>query len=102
MGLPRTQDGKVVLYDASTGERFARWPIDAREMLATGAYTTDTLQATNGVATVPVTTRGEPLPVVPAVPGALMSPTGAPLVIGKAVGAAQPMQFPSSASRRRR
>ena len=102
MSLPRTQDGKVVLYDASTGERFARWPIDAREMLATGAYTTDTLQVTSAVATVAVAVRDEHRPAIST--GALMSPTGAPLVIGKAIGIAQPMQFPasSSSSRRRR
>lgn len=35
----RTPEGKVVLIRASTGERFERWPVDAREMLATGEYT---------------------------------------------------------------
>ncbi|WP_373069755.1 hypothetical protein [Gemmatimonas sp.] len=33
--------GKWVLYDRTTGAAFWRWPVDAREMLATGAYTVD-------------------------------------------------------------
>lgn len=37
----RTPEGKAVLYEASTGRRFERWPVDARDLLATGGYTTD-------------------------------------------------------------
>lgn len=43
----RTADGKVVLYFRETGERFERWSVDAREMLATGAYTLDAPPAVN-------------------------------------------------------
>jgi hypothetical protein len=34
----KTPDGKAVLFHRSTGERFERWPVDAREMWATGQY----------------------------------------------------------------
>lgn len=37
----RTHTGKVVLWHRETGQRFERWPVDAREMTATGAYTYD-------------------------------------------------------------
>lgn len=30
--------GKVVVFDRATGERLERWPVDARELLATGDY----------------------------------------------------------------
>ncbi len=30
--------GKVVLFDRATGQRLERWPVDARELLATGDY----------------------------------------------------------------
>lgn len=39
MILERTPEGKVVLYRTSDGQRFVRWPIDARDMLASGEYT---------------------------------------------------------------
>lgn len=35
-------EGKVVLYDRATGQRLERWPVDARELLATGGFTADT------------------------------------------------------------
>jgi hypothetical protein len=31
----------VTLYDCATGAALERWPVDAAELLATGAYTTD-------------------------------------------------------------
>ncbi len=31
----------VTVYDRATGAAFARWPVDAQELLATGAYTPD-------------------------------------------------------------
>lgn len=39
--LPLTPEGKVVLFSSATGERFERWPVDAQEMLATGAYSSE-------------------------------------------------------------
>ena len=51
---PRTP-GKWVVYLIETGERFERWPIDAKGMLATGAYTRK----------VPGTGVAGPLPVAP-------------------------------------
>lgn len=35
-------EGKVVVYDRATGQRLERWPVDARELLATGGFTADT------------------------------------------------------------
>lgn len=32
---------KVVLYEKSTGKQVERWPVDARELLRSGDYTTD-------------------------------------------------------------
>jgi hypothetical protein len=39
--LPRTSEGKVVLYEVSTGRRLLRWPVDARGFLASGAFSLD-------------------------------------------------------------
>lgn len=33
--------GMVVLFDRVSGHRLERWPVDARELLATGGFTTD-------------------------------------------------------------
>jgi hypothetical protein len=33
------ETGKVVVYDRATGQRLERWPVDARELLATGGFT---------------------------------------------------------------
>lgn len=33
--------GKVIVYDRATGAALERWPVDAQELLATGAYTPD-------------------------------------------------------------
>ncbi len=104
MSLSRTSNGKVVLYHASTGERFERWPVDAREMLATGAYTTDTPDAAPDAAAVSVAESGEQIAGPADLPtaGGAMSPTGAPLVVGKAVGVAAPVSLPTSSAARQR
>jgi hypothetical protein len=36
--LPRNPEGKVVVFHRVTGERFERWPVDAREMIQMGEY----------------------------------------------------------------
>lgn len=41
----RTPEGMWVLYQATTGTRVLRWPVDGRGLLETGAYTAD---PTNG------------------------------------------------------
>ena len=116
---PSTQGRKVVLYDRATGQRFARWPVDAREMLATGAYQVepvdlpmdaplvdDALTAAIGVPAgidtpdpVPHVTEAHALV-------AAQSPTGAPLVIGEAVdvtvGVPAPARAQTTPVRRRR
>ena len=40
--LPRLPSGalKIKIWNKETGEEFERWPIDARQMLASGYYTT--------------------------------------------------------------
>jgi hypothetical protein len=80
----RTPEGKWVIYSA-TGQRLERWPVDAREILATtefslvppggAAVTTDTLEAT-----------APAVPMTPA-PPAEHSP-GVPLVVTKSTDAA--------------
>lgn len=61
--------GKVTLFDRITGQRLERWPVDARELLATGGYTTDPTMPAIDADSVPVASVVEPsLPdvVVPA------------------------------------
>lgn len=41
---PATQPGMVVIWERSSGKRLERWPVDARELLATGSYTTEELK----------------------------------------------------------
>lgn len=59
MGLPKTPDGKVELFAISTGQRFERWPVDARDMLASGAYALDppTLDTLVAMGDAPATTE---------------------------------------------
>jgi hypothetical protein len=58
MGLIPDHAGKVHLYDRITGQRLDRWPVDARELLATGGYTTDPIN-TASADSVPVTSVAE-------------------------------------------
>lgn len=44
------QPGKVLVYHRQTGERLERWPVDAKELLATGEYVTDPAQCENASA----------------------------------------------------
>ena len=75
----RTPEGKQVIYTVSTGQRVVRWPVDARSMLATGAYTTDPLQ-TADADTVSVAPGPErEAPTAPSTIPLLHSP-GVPLV----------------------
>lgn len=41
MAPERTPEGKWTLYEIATGTARVCWPVDGREMLATGAYTAD-------------------------------------------------------------
>lgn len=70
----RTSEGKWVVYARSNGHRFERWPVDAQQMLDSGAYvasldapavTTDTPQAIAPAVTV---THGTPAEYSPGVP----------------------------------
>lgn len=38
--MEKTAEGKVVLFCKSTGQRYERWPVDARDMIASGDYRT--------------------------------------------------------------
>lgn len=119
MILERTPEGKVVLYRTSDGQRFVRWPIDARDMLASGEYTAVPPNApgqdssTSDTATVTPAQEYGAVDPVPHVAEALalsaaQSPTGAPLVVAPNDGpppVARPVQLPGahgSAARRRR
>lgn len=39
MLIEQTGQGKVRIYDAKTGDPLERWPVDAREMVASGEFT---------------------------------------------------------------
>jgi hypothetical protein len=40
MTIERTPDGMVVLYHRKSGKRYARYPVDAKDMLRSGDYVT--------------------------------------------------------------
>ena len=85
----RTPEGMWVLYQATTGTRVLRWPVDGRGLLATGAYTAD---PTNGDDrhTASVAPGSEtPAPTVP-----LLHSPGVPLVVS-AGPALAPVPTPS-------
>lgn len=63
MDKPRTP-GMAVLYRISTGERFERWPVDAREMMATGDYTTQSPDGPEAPAEAPTEAPTDPVPHV--------------------------------------
>lgn len=77
MQLPPDHAGKVTLFDRVTGQRLERWPVDARDLLATGGYTTDP-NITASADSVPVASVVEPLPALPAVPEPIAAPAEAP------------------------
>lgn len=59
----RTPEGKVVLYHRASGQRMERWPVDARDMVRSGDYTTDAPSGETGDSpAVPVTTAPTALP----------------------------------------
>lgn len=78
MHLTPDHAGKVVLYDRISGQRLERWPVDARELLATGGYTTDPTDPAIDAASVPVASVAEPLstatPDAPEAPPAVPAP----------------------------
>jgi hypothetical protein len=96
----RTPDGKVVVYSRTTGERFVRWPVDARDMMASGAYTTD---APDGAETLessaPVAPPPDPVPPVTqaVAQSTAQSPAGGPLVVTQSTDAAPaaPVSLPT-------
>jgi len=63
----RTPEGKWTLYRRTDGQRYERWPVDARAMLATGEYTAD---PPTGIDSQPATVApgSEAAPVAPALP----------------------------------
>lgn len=72
MHLTPDHAGRVTLYDRISGQRLERWPVDARELLATGGYTTDPNMTALVADSVPVTSVAEPLsPDAPAAPDPL-------------------------------
>jgi hypothetical protein len=110
----RTPEGKVVLFRESDGQRFERWPVDARGMMASGEYTytepplsdAHSLIKDDGIATalasgapIPVPGAPDPVPHVTQAnaQNAAQSPTGAPLIVSPTSGvqAAAPVQLPT-------
>lgn len=62
MDPARTPEGREVLYLRATGARVERWPVDARDMLATGAYTADPSAVGTIAPAAPVSAPSEPSP----------------------------------------
>lgn len=100
------QAHRVWLRDVATGERIERWPVDARELIRSGAYTADDPQgdsrdraAASVSATPDPEPSSDPVPHVTRAKASVeaQSPTGAPLVIAPADGVslAAPVQMPS-------
>lgn len=94
MPLTPAHDGKWVLFHRVTAERFERWPVDARDMLATGDYTTDIPTGETGdspavTSEAPVPEQPDPSTIVPglATVGKEHSP-GVPLVLVTSADAA--------------
>lgn len=76
--FPLTGEGKVALVLRATGQRFERWPVDAREMLATGDYAlAEPVNAESAPAT----------PATASAPAAVPAPTPLPAEIAEGVPA---------------
>jgi hypothetical protein len=71
----RTTEGKLVIYRVSTGHRFERWSVDARDMLLSGDYTADPSHCQMAAATV------APAPAAPPAPLPTEHSPGVPLVV---------------------
>jgi hypothetical protein len=90
----RTPEGKVILFRISTGDAFERWPVDARDMLATGDYTTDPPKTATADA-VPVDTAASPvLPVSPTLSPELEAIVGPTKVSATPASPAAPVVLP--------
>ena len=63
---PRTP-GMWVLFSIETGERFERWPIDGKAMLACGAYTRDVPGTGEKAGALPVSPGLDPASITPGV-----------------------------------
>lgn len=87
----RTPEGKWVIWEVSTGYRLERWPVDAREIVASGDYTYDSPSGEREPGTQAVEI---PAPVTTKTPE--HSP-GVPLVVTRSAdaGAAAPIQLPT-------
>lgn len=100
MPIARTPDGKWVLYRVADGQRLERWSIDARNLIATGEYTTDPL---NGQDARTVTVApGSAIPLPPALP--VEHSPGVPLIAATEGEASTPFDaaIPEAAPARRR
>ena len=113
-----TPEGKVVLYRVDTGAAIARWPVDARAMVATGAFATEPPTGAVAVATEPREPGSVALPpadgAAPIIPRDVpehpvgspppVHPLGIPLVVTRAHEAAPsaPLQEPMRTSRTRK
>jgi hypothetical protein len=103
MSLKRTPEGKMVLYDAHTGQRREFWPVDGRGLMASGEFTAtppgepETVLATDA-ATVSATSQPPEPPAV--------HPLGVPMVVTQAHEApagkpmAEPIRVPQMKGRR--
>lgn len=78
MFLERTPEGMVAVYHRESGERFVRWPVDARGMVGSGEYATIPPTDQPTTADAPVIEVDPPVAIAG---GGALSPTGAPLVV---------------------
>lgn len=121
MKTERTKEGKVVIYDASTGQRLERWPVDARAMVASGEFVEfppsgepDTVPETRPsldpaevesvkpVAAAPVLTPAPHPDALGITPLPSVTPTGAPAVHSTAADAAPAVPLGDQPIRRSR
>ena len=84
MTPPRTSGMKVSLWHKETGQCIERWPVDARELLERGEYTTSLDGSENDLHSSTVL-HSPPLAVAQQTDAALisgeMTPIGAPLLV---------------------
>lgn len=73
----RTSDGKVVVVEAATGQRFARWPVDVRELLERGGWTLAELTP-DDAAVARATAASAPSVLAPVAPQ--VTPLGQPVI----------------------
>jgi hypothetical protein len=71
-------DGKVTVYDVATGAALQRWPVDARDLIASGAFAWSPPNDNPATAPVPAWAKGIGAPPAPQDPA--LTPLGEPVI----------------------